>query len=310
MILKYLNVSLLILCLMFSKGITLENKIILKINDEIITSIDIFNEIENLKFFNKNLNQLDNEEIYKIAIQSITKHKIKKNEISKFFENFDAQNEDYLNEVIENSYKNLGFQDVKTFKNELRNKKISFENFKEKIEIDILWSQLIYSKYYNKIIIDEKKLKKQINNLLNETNNLLNLREIIFEVSDMEEIETKFNLIKNDIQKLGFEGAALKHSISNTSANGGNLGWIDERSINKQILNELKIISIKSITKPLRVQSGFLILQKFDEREIQKEINEEEELKKLIDFEKNQQLNNYSNLYYNKVKKSVKIDAP
>ena len=310
MILKYLNVSLLILCLMFSKGITLENKIILKINDEIITSIDIFNEIENLKFFNKNLNQLDNEEIYKIAIQSITKHKIKKNEISKFFENFDVQNEDYLNEVVENSYKNLGFQDVKTFKNELRNKKISFENFKEKIQIDILWSQLIYSKYYNKIIIDEKKLKKQINSLLNETNSLLNLREIIFEVSDIEEIETKFNLIKNDIQKLGFEGAALKHSISNTSANGGNLGWINERSINKEILNELKIISIKSITKPLRVQSGFLILQKFDEREIQKEINEEEELKKLIDFEKNQQLNNYSNLYYNKVKKSVKIDAP
>jgi len=310
MILKYLNVSLLILCLMFSKGITLENKIILKINDEIITSIDIFNEIENLKFFNKNLNQLDNEEIYKIAVQSITKYKIKKNEIYKFFENFDVQNEDYLNEVIENSYKNLGFQDVKTFRNELRNKKISFENFKEKIEIDILWSQLIYSKYYNKIIIDEKKLKKQINSLLNETNNLLNLREIIFEVSDMEEIEAKFNLIKNDIQKLGFEGAALKHSISNTSANGGNLGWINERSINKEILNELKIISIKSITKPFRVQSGFLILQKFDEREIQKEINEEEELKKLIDFEKNQQLNNYSNLYYNKVKKSVKIDAP
>jgi peptidyl-prolyl cis-trans isomerase SurA len=310
MILKYLNVSLLILCLMFSRGITLENKIILKINDEIITSIDIFNEIENLKFFNKNLNQLDNEEIYKIAVQSITKYKIKKNEIYKFFENFDVQNEDYLNEVIENSYKNLGFQDVKTFRNELRNKKISFENFKEKIQIDILWSQLIYSKYYNKIIIDEKKLKKQINSLLSETNSLLNHREIIFEVSDMEEIEAKFNLIKNDIQKLGFEGAALKHSISNSSANGGNLGWIDERSINKQILNELKIISIKSITKPLRVQSGFLILQKFDEREIQKEINEEEELKKLIDFEKNQQLNTYSNLYYNKVKKSVKIDAP
>ena len=310
MILKYLNVSLLILCLMFSKGITLENKIILKINDEIITSIDIFNEIENLKFFNKNLNQLDNEEIYKIAVQSITKYKIKKNEIYKFFENFDVQNEDYLNEVIENSYKNLGFQDVKTFQNELRSKKISFENFKEKIQIDILWSQLIYSKYYNKIIIDEKKLKKQINSLLSETNSLLNLREIIFEVSDVEEIETKFNLIKNDIQKLGFEGAALKHSISNTSANGGNLGWINERSINKEILNELKKISIKSITKPLRVQSGFLILQKFDEREIQKEINEEEELKKLIDFEKNQQLNNYSNLYYNKVKKNVKINAP
>ena len=67
---------------------------------------------------------------------------------------------------------------------------------------------------------------------------------------------------------------------------------------------------MKSITSPIRIASGFLILQKFDEKEVQKQINIEEELKNLIDYEKNQQLNNYSNLYYNKIKKNVKIDAP
>ena len=306
---KYLKISIIAFLLMLTNGLTIENKIILKVDNKIITTLDIFNEIKNLKFFNKSVNQLDDEEIYNLAIQSITKHEIKKNEIFKIFKNFEIQNKDYFNKLVENKYKSLGFQNIEKFKNELINKKISFENFQEKLKVEILWGQLIYSKYYNNLIIDEEKLKQQIF-VLNKKKNSLNLREIVFEVSDINEIETKYNLIKDDIQNLGFESAALKHSISNTSTNGGNLGWIDENSINNEILNELKKISVKSITQPIRIQSGFLILQKLDEKEIQKKFNEEEELKKLIDYEKNQQLNNYSNLYYNKIKKNIKINAP
>jgi len=306
---KYLKISIIAFLLMLTNGLTIENKIILKVDNKIITTLDIFNEIKDLKFFNKSVNQLDDEEIYNLAIQSITKREIKKNEIFKIFKSFEMQNKDYFNELIENKYKSLGFQNMEKFKNELINKKISFENFQEKLKVEILWGQLIYSKYYNNLIIDEEKLKQQIF-VLNKKKNSLNLREIVFEVSDINEIETKYNLIKDDIQNLGFESAALKHSISNTSTNGGNLGWIDENSINNEILDELKKISVKSITQPIRIQSGFLILQKLDEKEIQKKFNEEEELKKLIDYEKNQQLNNYSNLYYNKIKKNIKINAP
>jgi len=306
---KYLKISIIAFLLMLTNGLTIENKIILKVDNKIITTLDIFNEIKHLKFFNKSVNQLDDEEIYNLAIQSITKHEIKKNEIFKIFKSFEMQNKDYFNELIENKYKSLGFQNIEKFKNELINKKISFENFQEKLKVEILWGQLIYSKYYNNLIIDEEKLKQQIF-VLNKKKNSLNLREIVFEVSDINEIETKYNLIKDDIQNLGFESAALKHSISYTSDNGGNLGWIDENSINNEILDELKKISVKSITQPIRIQSGFLILQKLDEKEIQKKFNEEEELKKLIDYEKNQQLNNYSNLYYNKIKKNIKINAP
>ena len=294
---------------MFSNGLTVENKIILKIDNEIITTIDVFNEITNLKFFNKNINQLKDEEIYQIAVQSITKYKIKKNEISKNFNNIKFQNENYLNQIIEKTYKELNFQNLESFKYALSKNQINFENFREKLITDILWNQIIFSKYINNLVVDEEKLKNQIKNTNKKVISFY-LKEIIYEASSVTEINTKYNLIKNDINELGFEGAALKHSISNTSSNGGNLGWIDDQSISNEILNELKKISVKSITEPIRISSGFLILQKFDEKEIKKNFSEEEQLKKLIDYEKNQQLNNYSNLYFNKVKKNIKIYAP
>ena len=294
---------------MFSNGLTVENKIILKIDNEIITTIDVFNEITNLKFFNKNINQFKDEEIYQIAVQSITKYKIKKNEISKNFSNIKFQNENYLNQIIENTYKELNFKNLEDFKYALSKNQINFENFREKLITDILWNQIIFSKYINNLVVDEEKLKEQIKNTNKKVISLY-LKEIVYEVSNVAEISTKYNLIKNDINELGFEGAALKHSISNTSSNGGNLGWIDDQSISNEILNELKKISVKSITEPIRISSGFLILQKFDEKEIEKNFSVEEQLKNLIDYEKNQQLNNYSNLYFNKVKKNIKIYAP
>jgi peptidyl-prolyl cis-trans isomerase SurA len=234
--------------------------------------------------------------------------KLKKKGLSKNFGKIEFQNDDYLNQIIQKTYENLGFQDLKTFKNELSKNQISFKKFQEKLITDILWNQVIFSKYYNKLVIDEEKLRKQIKN--NKEINSIYLKEIVYEVSDIKEIEEKYNLIIKDINVLGFESAAIKHSVSNTSSNGGDLGWINENSISNKILNELKKISVKNVTEPIRISSGFLILQKFDEKEIQKDINDEEELKKLIDFEKNQQLNNYSNLYYNKIKKDFKINAP
>lgn len=306
---EYIKALFLILFLMFSNAMSLENKIILKIDKEIITSLDVFYEMKNLKFFNKNLKQINDDEIYKIALQSIVKYKIKKNEILKFFKKTELQNEDYLNQMIKNTHLNLGFENLEDFKNELENKEISFEKFKDKIKIDILWGQIIYSKYYNKLVIDEVKLKEQIETA-SETVNSYDLKEIIFEVSDIKNLRIKFNLIKNDIEKLGFENAALKHSVSKTSVNGGKLGWIEEKAISSKILEELQKISVKSITEPIRISSGFLILEKYDEKKFKKNSNAEQELTKLIDYEKNQQLNNYSNLYYNKIKKDVKIDAP
>ena len=306
---KIINILVIVFFIILSKSVALENKIILKIENEIITTVDIFKEINYLKFFSKELNQISEQEVYQIAVESITRNKIKKIEILKNFEDINLKNEDYLNSVINEKLKNLGFKDLKNFKEELIKKKIDFNDLKKKLMIDVLWSQIIYAKYNDKIVINVDELK---NNLQKKQKYIksINLKEIIFDVEDNNEIQVKYNLIKSDIEKIGFENTAIKYSTSITATNGGNLGWISERAINKKVLNELKNTPLKSITKPIRISSGFLILQKYDEKKIEENIDLEVELKKLIDYERNQQFNNYSNLYFNKVKKNLNINAP
>jgi len=306
---KKLNIFILLFFLIFSKSTALENKIILKINNEIITSIDVLNEIEFLKFFNKSISKLNDKEIYKIAIQSIIKFKIKKDEIYKQIKDTNNVNKEFLNSQIESRYKQLGFQNLSNFKERLKNQNIDFEYFKDKIFINTIWNEIIYIKYKDKLSINKDQLRKKLENQKSYEKNY-KLLEIVYEIQNTSEEKELYTSIVQDIDDLGFENAAVKHSVSNTASNGGNLGWVNERLLNNDILNELNEISINSISKPIRISGGFLILKKEDEKIVESKINIEEELNKLINYEKNNQLNNFSNLYYNKVKKDVIIDAP
>jgi len=291
----------------FPKTHALENKIILKVNNDIITTIDILNEINQLKFFNKNIINLSDEEIYKISLNSILQHKIKNNEILK--NRIKLTDNDYLNSIIEDRYEQMGFKDLKSFKQELIVKKIDFEHFVEKIKVELIWNQLIYLKFNDKLIIDTEELKKKILNQ-NTSYKVFNLKEILFQVSSVNEIDNIYMNIKNDIQKIGFENAAIKFSTSETALDGGKLGWVEEKVLNKELLSELDSIPLGEITKPIRISSGFLILQKYNVRDQEKNFDEEFELNRIINFEKNRQLKNFSNLYYNKVKMDIKVNAP
>jgi peptidyl-prolyl cis-trans isomerase SurA len=306
---KFLKITFVIFYVLLNESIAIENKIILKVENHIITSLDIFEEIKNLKFFNKNLDQIKNEEIYQIALQSILNQKIKEIEISKKFDEIKLDDENYLNFLIESKYKSLGYETLTEFKKELTNKKINFNNFEEKIKIDILWSQIIYSKYYSKIKINEKELRKEILSKKNISNSY-ELSEIVFNIENINEVNSKYQLIKEDIQKLGFDNAALKHSISTTASSGGNLGWIDEKQINSKLRNELNNTQVGNITKPIRIPGGFIILKKNDVKKTEVNLNIEQELKKLIDYNQETQLRNYSNVYFNKIKKDLIINAP
>ena len=306
---KFLKITFVIFYVLLNESIAIENKIILKVENHIITSLDIFEEIKNLKFFNKNLNQIKNEEIYQIALQSILNQKIKEIEISKKFDEIKLDDENYLNFLIESKYKSLGYETLTEFKKELTDKKINFNNFEEKIKIDILWSQIIYSKYYSKIKINEKELRKEILSKKNISNSY-ELSEIVFNIENINEVNSKYQLIKEDIQKLGFDNAALKHSISTTASSGGNLGWIDEKQINSKLRNELNNTQVGNITKPIRIPGGFIILKKNDVKKTEVNLNIEQELKKLIEYNQETQLRNYSNVYFNKIKKDLKINAP
>ena len=294
---------------MLTKSLALENKIILKVDNNIITTLDILNEVNYLKFFNRNLNSIEDKEIYQIALNSLTRYEIKKLEVLNGFKTININDEDYLNLLIKNTATDLGFNDLKTFKEELKKKFIDFEKFKEKLEIDLLWNQIIYLKFNEKININEEALSKQLRQQKKFTKEY-NLNEIIYESENLNEVDIKYQLIKDEIEKIGFENAAAKYSISSSSSSGGKLGWIDENKIDKNILNQLNAIPINSFTKPIRVSSGFIILKKNEEKLIEKKLDFEEELKKIVNYERQKQLNSFSNLYFNKIKMDININEP
>ena len=213
-----------------------------------------------------------------------------------------------MKELIASSYQKLGFKDLGSFKVHLSNNSISFENFKNKIAIDSLWNEIIFFKFQKKIKIDKNNLRKQIIKKKDKEIKSYLLSEIVFNVDGKLNLESKYNQIKKDILEKGFDNTALLHSISNTSNSGGDLGWINENSLNSKLQKTISNLKIGEITEPIIIQGGFLILKLNDTKKIKNEIDVEKELKKLIAKETNQQLNQLSNIYFNKVKKEIQIN--
>lgn len=305
---KKLQILLFLILISFNVN-SFENKIILKIDNDIITSLDILEEINNLKFFNQNLKEIDKEEIYQISLNSLINYKIKKQEVLKYFNKIEFENEDYIKSIIENNAKKLNFKNILDFKKVLNEKNINYENYEEKIKVNILWNQIIYSKYNSQLIVNEIELKEKIKRQ-NDNKKAFNLSEIVFQIENLDDLKGTYETIKSDINKLGFENAVLKYSVSNTSNEGGDLGWVDETLINNKILKELKAMSIGSITNPIRIPSGFLILKVKDVKKIETNLDIDQEVKKLINYEKGKQLNNYASIYFKKIKNNIKINAP
>jgi len=271
--------------------------------------LDILEEINNLKFFNQNLKEINKEEIYQIGLNSLINYKIKKKEVLKYFNKIEIENEDYIKSIIANNAEKLNFKNISDFKKVLKEKSINFEDYEEKIKVNLLWNQIIYSKYNNQLVVNETELKEKIK-IQNNNKKAFNLGEIVFQIENLDDLKDTYETIKSDISELGFQNAALKYSISNTSDVGGNLGWVDETLINNKILEELKAVSIGSITNPIRTPSGFLILKVNDVKKIETNLDIDQEVMKLINYEKEKQLNNYASIYFNKIKKNVKINAP
>ena len=180
----------------------------------------------------------------------------------------------------------------------------------EKLNIEIAWNRLIFEKFSSKLRINQDDLKKKIMKNKNKKISSYLLSEIVFEASNKNQIENKYQKIISDIKNFGFKKAAIINSNSNTSKNGGEIGWIEETSINNKILKEIKKLKINEVSKPIIIPDGFLIIifqdQKFTEKTL--EYNVDEELEKLIQINTNQQLNQYSKIYFNKVKNEVKIN--
>jgi len=288
-----------------SNSISLENKILVKIENQIITSLDINNEFKYLVALNPSIKNTSGEEIIKLAKRSIIQEKVKKIEIEKNFNNPKIP-EKILNQILRRVYSSIGLSSLNDFKKYLTNNDIDFENVKKKLEIEALWNELILIKFSSKVKTNEKELKRRIKS----TNEFLKsylLSEIFFEVKNLNELDNKYQEISKTINDKGFDFAALKFSESETSNVGGKLDWINENSLNKNIRTILNNLKINDFTKPINMPSGFLILQINDIKNTKIEIDIDKEFKKLENYEKNNQLNQYSKIYFNKVKKDLEI---
>ena len=281
-----------------------EIKIISKVDNEIITNIDIEIEKKYLLLLNNNLNELTKKEFIELAKNSLIREIIKKKEINK---SFNKQSNTIKNKIVENFYNRLGFNEKNEFIKYLDKKNINFENLREKLLIEALWNNIIYIKFNNKIKVDKNLIKKQIIDYYNSKDKKYeyNLSEITVD------IEKNINLKKDEIikyiEKFDFKTAANKFSKSDTSKYGGEIGWIKGTRLSKQIKNKVSKIKIGEITEPIQTPNGYLFVKLNDKREIVEKFDLDIELEQQIKFEENRQLNQFSLIYYKKLKKNTSI---
>ena len=258
---KKIQFFLLIIFLFLSENIyALENKILIKVNNEIITSIDVNSEINYLIALNKKIENLNKEKKYNIAKNSLIREKIKKIELLNYIKKIEVE-EKISDEILKSTYLRLGINSKEEFLKYIKNYNINIKTIVEKVSIEILWNQLIVSKFSDQIKIDKEQLKNKVLMRDNKKIKKYLLSEILFNVSNNNELQTKLDKIKTSITELGFENTAAIYSTSDSSKIGGKLDWINESVLSKKIRGELNGISIGGLTNPIVTPGGFLLLK-------------------------------------------------
>ncbi len=297
---------------LFMNNLILANefKIVIKIDNSIITNEDIINEYNYLIALNEDLNKIKKEETLNIAKESLIKEKIKKIEIEKYIKIESFNRDELINQIIKNIYTRLKFENILEFENYLDTFGLSLTTVKEKLKIEIMWNQLIAEKYKSQIIVNKEKIRDKVLKEKINYKNLIeyDLSEIVFSAKNMEELSSKENEIKSTIQNISFETAANKFSISDTSNLGGNIGKINENQLSKKIKNELKKIVAGKYTKPINIGNNFIILKVNKKNLINLKLDENEIINKMVEVEKKKQYENFSLIYYNKIKLNSIID--
>ena len=283
-------------------------KIIAKVDNAIITNLDIKNEVEFLVFLNPKLKQLNESKISEIAKNSLITEIIKKKELNKIY-NF-SKMENFLNSIEKRFLKSKNINSKSEFINILKKRNLEYDNIKNKLNIDALWNQLIYTKYSKNIRINEEELRKNI--LIQSQNKKrkfeYNFSEILFTENISESFEETLSKLEKSIKDIGFENTANIFSISSTSKNGGLIGWVNELQISKILKKNITQLQKGEVSDPIKISGGYLIIKLNDKKQFEEEIDIDKQIKELIAIETNRQLNTYSAIFYKRLKKNIKIN--
>jgi len=302
---KTITIGFLFSIIFFSVSLAIENKILFKVNNEIITSIDILTELKYLGIINKDLKKATNNQAFEIVKKSLIREKIKEIELKKMFKELEVE-EKFLNNLLIDYFKSINIKTILEFEKFFISNDINPNLIKKKISIEILWNQLIYSKFKQNIKIDRESIQNELSNSVKKKEFLLS--EILFNINENEKLNDKIVLIKKEIKEKGFSQTALSYSVSDTSNKGGELGWVSETIMSQKIKNEVKKIKVGHYTNPIVIPGGFLILKIEDLREVDNSSDLNDEIEKVIKDKTNEQLNQFSNIYFNKIKKEMVIN--
>tara|TARA_B100000780_G_scaffold48358_1_gene30058 strand:- start:1089 stop:2021 length:933 start_codon:yes stop_codon:yes gene_type:complete len=290
------------------KVVALESAyIVYKIDGDIITNIDIKNEKKYLIALNQQLESLNEKQLLDISKQSIIKETIKKKEVLKYY--VLDQTDNYINTVVSDLVVRLKLDSLDELEEYLREYGLTINQIKQKIEIETFWNRLIYDKFINQLIIDEEAIKQKISERKEtDTKKIYRLSEIVFEKDANIDVNQKFKKISESIEEIGFKNTANLYSIADSTKFGGDIGWIEANSLSGVISELLNKVNINDYIKPIPMGANFLILKIEDIKFEKVKIDEKKEFIKILNSEKNRQLDNYSKIYYNKIEINIKIN--
>ena len=300
---------LLLIFFCLSNNLSAEKIIIkAKVKNEIITNIDVEHEVNYLKFLNPKLNELNKLRLNKLAVESLITEIIKKKELEKIFD-FSEENK-LVDRIEDNLIVAKQIKNKSKFKEILKSKNIKYKIIKDKLKVEAMWNQLIYDKYSSNLKINKIELRQKILiNLENKTKTFeYNLSEIMYTDKINENHDSILIKIKKNLKEIGFENTANIYSISNTSKNGGLIGWVNELQLSNKIRNQIKMLKIDQVSEPIKIQNGYLLIKINDKKEFMEKINIDDQLEKLVNKERNRQLNSFSNIFYKRLKKNIEIN--
>ena len=285
----------------------IKNNIIAKVGNEIITLIELENKINTtLVLTNQEINQKNINNIKNLSLKKLIDIKVKQSETKNYNIKID---ELAIKSHMQRISKQLNLE-PNSLEEFFESNRISYDQYKEEIQIEFLWQRLIAEIYSSKINITEDQIKKEINEFSSNNKKIIEFKLAELEVSyDNDSKNEIVNEIKNSIKEIGFSKSVLKYSISNSSLNEGVIGWVNSKSISSKLINEIKNLKIGDISKEILGSETLIFYKMLDKRinEISNQTNSDQLRKNIIAQKKNELLNLYSNSHLSKKKNNILI---
>jgi len=286
----------------------IQNKIIATINNEIVTSYELKNKIMTTLILNKKeINQVNINNFKNQSLKTLINVKLRKNELEKYdFLNTNVETRQY-EERISKRYSTS----INDFKNIFLRNSLSYDLYLEEIKIELAWQQLILQLYGNKVNIDEKEIDEELIKIIANQKNIFEykLSEIEVQFNDNDKVNNLINEIQSQINKEGFKNTAIKYSTSSTALEGGEIGWVNSRSLSNKILSIISNMQLNETSKPIFQNNSILFIKLEDIKKLEAlKINTSETKKRIIDQKKNEILNLFSNSHLSKIRNNASVE--